>query len=347
MLERLLPISIRRSEPRAASEPIDGAHNGNGSAPVALSPGRSPRSDRFRLIQSHEGLAGSPSDTSRASSPGAIEESGRASRLAEAEDDEDTDVFDDDLEDERRPVIEAPALVTPTALTSPGSPWPFTSDHPGIFASLRRTRTGTLTQISSPEMVASEPVFTPADLPHEILLQILRVIGATADLKSAILVCKSWCQCGVELLWHKPVFHTHMAMINSLSILSRPNQTFPYAQFIKRLNFSGLTDEVDDFVLTKLTGCERLERLTLAGSIKVKDDGLIMLLKATKSLVALDLSECADVTDRSIITAAENCPRLQGLNLSGCKKITNAGIAAIARSAKLLRRVRTGSYTSH
>ena len=164
-MNRLLPISIGgRNGARAGSEPVEGQ-------PVSRSPvgGRSPRSDRFRLIQTQSQDVSTSQETSRASSPGVVDggdESGRASRLAgEADEDEDTDVFDD-LEDEARPVIEAPALVTPTALTSPGSPWPFTADRPGFFASLRRTRTGTLTQISSPELVPTEAKFTPADLPQ-------------------------------------------------------------------------------------------------------------------------------------------------------------------------------------
>ncbi|CAG8844275.1 28502_t:CDS:1, partial [Racocetra persica] len=43
-----------------------------------------------------------------------------------------------------------------------------------------------------------------ATIPSELILQIFKYVTSTADLKSCILVCKSWCRCGVELLWHKP-----------------------------------------------------------------------------------------------------------------------------------------------
>ena len=186
-----------------------------------------------------------------------------------------------------------------------------------------------------------QPIGKPsaAFLPHEILLKVLRNVRTTPDLVSALLVCKSWCQCGVELLWNKPLFPNIAQLIKMLVILSWPVKTFPYAAFIKRLNFSQLADTLSDLLLTRLTVCERLERLTLAGCTEITDDSLEMVLKSCKGLVALDMSECVKITDATVRIAATYCRRLQGLNLSGCKLVTDAGLQDIARGCPMLRRV--------
>ena len=349
-----LPLPIRPSgNRRGSSDTVDsgqyelGGHTYGRSQPRVQS-----------MLASHS-VPGSPSsrevsDRDEDGRNGATDDNSRAaSRQSAREEDDDAEleIFDELEDGDVRPAVEAPAMVTPTALTSPGSPWPFTG-MPRRAVRLGMSRGPSLDfHVSAPTSEADEDEgeeegesprkkVSAATIPHEILLHVLRLVGATSDLKRAVLVCKSWCQCGVELLWHKPVFHTKAAMDANLRVLGTAKQTFPYALFVKRLNFAGLNDDVDDLVLTRLVGCERLERLTLAGSVKVRDDGLCVLLRACRNLVALDLSECTEITDRTVIAAAENCPRLQGLNLSGCKKVTDAGISAIASSARSLRRVR-------
>jgi hypothetical protein len=179
-----------------------------------------------------------------------------------------------------------------------------------------------------------------AFLPHEILLKILRNVRQTDDLVNTLQVCKSWCQCGVELLWNKPLFPNVGPLIKMLVVLSRPSVTFPYASFIKRLNFSQLADKMSDALLSRLCVCTRLERLTLAGCAEITDDSMTTLLAtSSRNLVALDLSDCVKITDDTVRTAAKFCKKLQGLNLSGCKLVTDDGVQAIAKGCPLLRRV--------
>lgn len=202
---------------------------------------------------------------------------------------------------------------------------------------------------------------TPATLPHEILLSILKLVHSVTDLKSCILVCKSWCQCGVELLWHKPNFKSISSLLGFLLVISKssalialaesmygpehftqaPEQfrTFPYASFVRRLNFSSIADHLDDAILDRLTPCTRLERLTIQGNKSVTDKGVALLLQSCKSLVALDFSECLQLTDVVLQAAAQNCPRLQGINLIGCEQITDEGLVPLAENCNKLRRV--------
>ncbi|KAK4050554.1 SCF ubiquitin ligase complex subunit [Microbotryomycetes sp. JL221] len=219
--------------------------------------------------------------------------------------------------------IRVPALATPRPSIS-AKPWPYMS----------------LDQMSPTLGSQSDERTIPASsLPHEILLHILRLLPAPS-LAPALLVCKAWCQCGVELLWHKPSFTTLEPLSKMLQVIHSPDQTFPYPQFIRRLNFSSLHDEMTDATLSKLAPCTRLERLTLAGSKQVGSQALVDLLTNCPRLIALDLSDVPDVEDNVAEAVAKNCPKVQGLNLSGCKQLTDRGLQAIARGCPELRRIK-------
>ena len=273
--------------------------------------------------------------------------------MGENEDDIEEDKDNDD------PDIQYPALATPTARS--GSFWPFgvasgswsapsaagkAGEHINGRDDISRRGSPLSSQIHAMQpsqhyaQLARRSASNAAFLPHEILLKILKNIRATHDVVNALLVCKSWCQCGVELLWNKPLFPHVGPLIKMLIILTRPATTFPYASFIKRLNFSQLADRMSDALLMHLAVCNRLERLTLAGCNEITDSALFMLLGSCQSLVALDLSDCAKITDETVKVAARNCRRLQGLNLSGCTLVTDAGVQEVAKGCQLLRRVR-------
>lgn len=228
--------------------------------------------------------------------------------------------------------ITVPALATPK-LTASSTPWPFTSV----------TQTSPTLPTSPNSSVAarlSMPVIPASSLPHEILLHILRLLPAPS-LAPALLVCKAWCQCGVELLWHKPSFSSLQPLVRMLEVINSPDQTFPYASFIRRLNFSSLHDQlmVSDEVLEALSPCTRLERLTLAGCKNLGSEALAELLSRCQRLIALDLSDVPAAGDNVAEVIAGYCPRVQGLNLSGCKELTDRGLEAIARGCPELRRV--------
>ncbi|CEQ39347.1 SPOSA6832_00848, partial [Sporobolomyces salmonicolor] len=237
-----------------------------------------------------------------------------------------------------------PAVATPKPTSTP---WPFNvptsamgAVFPGTFPDGLATNGSHARSTFDDETTVAPPAPIPASsLPHEILLHILRLLPTTA-LAPALRVCKAWCQCGVELLWHKPMFTSLSALYRMLQILSLPDQTFPYPEFVRRLNFSNLTDEMSDKMLSKLLPCTKIERLTLTGCKHLSSEAMVTLLKQSKRLVALDLSEVENVDDSVVEALAENCPRLQGLNLTGCSKVTDRGIEALALGCPALRRIK-------
>ncbi|KDQ64252.1 hypothetical protein JAAARDRAFT_118397, partial [Jaapia argillacea MUCL 33604] len=194
---------------------------------------------------------------------------------------------------------------------------------------------------------ATSATLSPASLlPPELLIHILKHLHSPKDLYSSMLVSRGWCECSVELLWHKPSFSNLHTLVRMIRILSSPNQSFTYAHFIRRLNFLFLGSELTDSIFTRFAQCTRLERLTLLNCTNLSDFALTRVLPSCPNLVAVDLTGVEETTDRAVIALALSCQRLQGINLGGCKKVTNKGVLALARNCPLLRRVKLSGVDS-
>ncbi|GAA6024419.1 hypothetical protein JCM10207_003409 [Rhodosporidiobolus poonsookiae] len=214
----------------------------------------------------------------------------------------------------------APALATPKPTAA--SPWPFNEPSEADNGGDR------------------DLDYIPASsLPHEILLHILRLLPSSS-LAPALRVCKAWCQCGVELLWHKPMFRSLPSFYRMLQVLSLPDPTFPYHDFVRRLNFNNLHSEMSDKMLAKLLPCTKIERLTLTGCKGLSSAAMVSLLAQSRRLIALDLSDVENVDDAVLEAMARNCPKLQGLNMSGCGRITDRGLEQLALGCPSLRRIK-------
>ncbi|CDR88065.1 related to GRR1-required for glucose repression and for glucose and cation transport [Sporisorium scitamineum] len=213
-------------------------------------------------------------------------------------------------------------------------------------SAVRLSRRGTLVSASPTSsngtwILQDAPLSTASNLPHEILLHIFKyLVLYPPDLLSCLLVCKSWCLNGVELLWHRPALFKISSLFKLVGIIRKPEQLFPYADFVRRLNFTLLANQLEDQLFSMMSACTRLERLTLAGCSNITDATLVKVFQNTPQLVAIDLTDVADISDATLLTLAANCPKAQGINLTGCKKISSKGVAGLARNSKLLRRVK-------
>lgn len=185
------------------------------------------------------------------------------------------------------------------------------------------------------------PHTSPAShIPPEILIHVLRQLHSTRDLHSALLVSRSWCECAVELLWHRPSFTDTSRFVQMLQVIGSEDRMFDYARFVRRLNLFYLGRELTDSLFTRLTRCVKLERLNLANCVEISDEALQKVLAQCANLTAIDLSGVSPCTDKSIIALAKVATRLQGINLGGCKNVTNEGIIALAVNCPLLRRIK-------
>ena len=258
---------------------------------------------------------------------------------------DESDYQDGDPDDPHASTLElshlAPAVATPKPTGA--SSWPFGQSTGGGTSQGAHNGDGGggggVVVSPTPAYALEQALIPASSLPHEILLHILRLLPPPS-LAPALRVCKAWCQCGVELLWHKLSFTSVAALYKMLQVLSLPEQTFPYPDFVRRINFHPLASEMSDRVVAKLLPCTRLERITLTSCKSLSSAAMCALLVQSHRLVALDLTDVPNVDDDVLVALAANCPKVQGLNLSGCSRITDRGLEAIALGCPLLRRVR-------
>lgn len=194
--------------------------------------------------------------------------------------------------------------------------------------------------VSHRQSACSPPTSPASRLPPEILIHILKQLHSTRDLHNSLRVSRTWCECAVELLWHRPSFPNLPQFLQLLHVINKDDKMFDYARFIRRLNFMSLGRELTDGFFLRLDKCTKLERLTLFGCVEISDEALTMILPLYRNLVAVDLTNLSATTDKSIIALAQSATRLQGINLGGCKNITDEGLLALAANCPLLRRIK-------
>ncbi len=81
-------------------------------------------------------------------------------------------------------------------------------------------------------------------LPPEILIHILKHLHSPRDLFNCLRISRTWCECAVELLWHKPAFPKYDTLEKMARLLTKPDQSFNYSHFIRRLNFLSLGSQL-------------------------------------------------------------------------------------------------------
>ena len=177
-------------------------------------------------------------------------------------------------------------------------------------------------------------------VPPEVIIQILKHIHSTRDLSAVMRVSRTFCQCAVELLWHKPSFAKYNTIHKMSTLLRTTQQTFTYSRFIRRLNFLNHGLDLTDELFRDFIHCDRLERLTLIGCKNLSVSVLSDILPAFPNLVAVDLSNVVNTTNSAVIGLASVASRLQGINLTGCELVSDEGISAVAANCPLLRRVK-------
>ncbi|PPQ64612.1 hypothetical protein CVT24_008349 [Panaeolus cyanescens] len=182
-------------------------------------------------------------------------------------------------------------------------------------------------------------------VPPEILIHVFKHLHTTKDIFSAMQVSRSFCECAVELLWHKPAFPKFNTVYKMAQLLKSPNQTFTYARFVRRLNFINHGPTLTDEMFSHFAACSTVERLTLVGCKQISAHVLQTVLPSFHNLVALDLTGVVNTTTQAVIRLAAVATRLQGINLTGCEHVTDEAIIALARSCPLLRRVKLSGLT--
>ena len=230
--------------------------------------------------------------------------------------------------------------------STPSSPGHILDDEPDFSLAQNNDSQSSFGASSSREESPEPPptrvtrAKNPIDrLPNELLIAIMSKLSSQSDILRCMKVSKGWADCSVDLLWHRPLFTTWDRLLNVVSSIQNNDAYWQYAELIKRLNLSNLSDQISDGTLQPFVNCKRIERLTLTSCSSLTDSGIIGLVRGNKSLLALDITGLSAITDLTITTLAQNCPRLQGLNITNCRRVTDASLVALAESCKYLKRV--------
>ena len=224
--------------------------------------------------------------------------------------------------------------------SSPSTPGPLNEDGEDFFLvqhneSPLSSREGS----QQPFAIRTRPKYPIDSLPSELLIAILGKLSSPQELLNCMLVSRGWAMCAVDLLWHRPLFTTQERLQNIGQSINKPSAYWNYAEMIRRLNLSNLTEKVSDGTLLSFVSCKRIERLTLTGCKDLTDQGVKMLVEGNRNLLALDVTSVQNLTDITIEALAKNCHRLQGLNVTGCGTITDVSLVLLAESCKYLKRV--------
>ncbi|KAF9197620.1 hypothetical protein BGZ49_001857 [Haplosporangium sp. Z 27] len=150
-----------------------------------------------------------------------------------------------------------------------------------------------------------------------------------------------------DLLWSRPSLLS-LPLVEKMCdtmTLDRSETLFPYPDYVRRLNFSFLAQDLTDDILVQFDCCKRLERLLLPGSNKTTEDGLKQILKVGRGLYSLDMSEIPAVNDSVMEHVAMHCPKLHTLYLTGCSAITDESVVKLASNCPSLKRIKLGQCT--
>ena len=180
-------------------------------------------------------------------------------------------------------------------------------------------------------------------LPPELLIGVFTKLSSSMDLRSCMLVSKTWSRNSVDLLWHRPLCNTWPNLESVVKSIQAPSPYYSYNALVKRLNLSNLNDRINDGTVRPFMLCKRIERLTLTGCIQLTDQGVCSLIHGSRSLLALDITGLDSITDHTLRAVSENCGRLQGLNITDCSKVMDDSLVAVAEHCHFLKRVRCPS----
>ncbi|XP_062207669.1 F-box protein SKP2A-like [Phragmites australis] len=199
------------------------------------------------------------------------------------------------------------------------------------------------------------------DLPMELLLRIMSIVGDDKMVIVASGVCTGWRDAlgwgvsNLSLSWCQDHMNDLVILLSrkftKLQVLSL-RQIKPqledsgveavanYCHDLCELDLSRSFRLSDRSLYALAHGCPHLTRLNISGCSNFSDAALVYLTSQCKNLKCLNLCGCVRAaSDRALQAIACNCSHLQSLNLGWCDSITDKGVISLASGCPELRAV--------
>ena len=197
------------------------------------------------------------------------------------------------------------------------------------------------------------------DLPIELLLRIMSIIGDDRMLVVASGVCTGWrdalgwgltnlslsrCQQNMNNLMislaHKFTKLQVLTLRQNIPQLedSAVEAVSNYCHDLRELDLSRSFRLSDRSLYALARGCPQLTKLNISGCSNFSDTALTYLTFHCKNFKCLNLCGCGKAaTDRALQAIARNCGQLQSLNLGWCEDVTDKGVTSLASGCPDLR----------
>uniref|UniRef100_A0A0E0DRL7 F-box/LRR-repeat protein 15-like leucin rich repeat domain-containing protein n=1 Tax=Oryza meridionalis TaxID=40149 RepID=A0A0E0DRL7_9ORYZ len=166
------------------------------------------------------------------------------------------------------------------------------------------------------------------DLPIELLLRIMTIVGDDRMLVVASGVCTGWRD---ALGWGLTSLSLSRCQQNMNNLMISLAHKFTKLQVLTlRQNIPQLEDSAVEAAIAR--NCGQLQSLNLGWCEDVTDKGVTSLASGCPDLRALDLCGCVLITDESVVALATGCPHLRSLGLYYCQNITDRAMYSLANS---------------
>ncbi|KAM0854146.1 hypothetical protein ACQ4PT_050603 [Festuca glaucescens] len=197
------------------------------------------------------------------------------------------------------------------------------------------------------------------DLPMELLMRIISVVGDDRIVVVASGVCTgwrdalgwgvtnlslSWCQQNMNNLTISFAHEFTKLQVLTLRQIkpqledSAVEAVANYCYDLRELDLSRSFRLSDRSLYALANGCPRLTKLNISGCSSFSDSALIYLSCHCRNLKCLNLCGCVKAaTDESLQAIARNCAHMQSLNLGWCENVTDEGVTSLASGCPDLR----------
>lgn len=144
----------------------------------------------------------------------------------------------------------------------------------------------------------------------------------------------------VPALWSSPPLSDASSTRTLLAMVGRSNTFFPYASFVRHLDFRAVASFVADSEMLLASSCKHVTYVNLRTCTMVSTATFVHFFESIPSVRAVYMPCTPNITDLVLFAIARSCTYLRQFDISACHLVTDAGVIALAAACRSLRAIR-------